>query len=118
MSREISPLTREEWKNLEILADTASQALLKFQIALIHATDKAPEKDPARAPLQAQVDRVAAAHQGFLAGYFYHPQPEWLGGDSRDPKNFAQREPHIVSGMCSSRRDVISDAEKAKQAQG
>jgi len=31
---------------------------------------------------------------GSLA-YMSHPQQEWLGGDSSDPKNFTRRLPHI-----------------------
>lgn len=31
---------------------------------------------------------------GSLA-YMSHPQEEWLGGDSSDPKNFTRRLPHI-----------------------
>lgn len=31
---------------------------------------------------------------GSLA-YMSHPQEEWLGGDSSDPKNFTRRMPHI-----------------------
>jgi hypothetical protein len=31
-----------------------------------------------------------------LCSYFYHPQPEWTGGDSSDPANTKYREPHIV----------------------
>lgn len=28
--------------------------------------------------------------------YMFHPQQEWTGGDSSDPKNFVTRPPHIA----------------------
>lgn len=31
--------------------------------------------------------------------YWWHPQPEWTGGDSRDPNNFKLNPPHIYKAL-------------------
>lgn len=38
---------------------------------------------------------IAGSLQGL--SYMTHPQTEWLGGDSGDPKNFTRRFPHIAA---------------------
>lgn len=44
-------------------------------------------------PLKA-IENIENAVSGM--SYLFHPQTEWTGGDSKDPKNFKHTLPHIA----------------------
>jgi len=93
-------ITHEQWQRLEHLAKVASEAVnnLEHQFLMI-----ACDHHYAGSPEGNLMVELAARHSGpavdALAGltYFLHPQPEWTGGPSDDPKNFKLREPHAVT---------------------
>lgn len=87
-------VTREEWETLQSLADKAEQALnaLKNHLLLLPKED-----DKTRLFLLDLADCVPSL--GKLTPCMLHVQPEWTGGDSRDPKNTRYREPHVVGNF-------------------
>lgn len=86
----ISPLSYEEWQNLQTLADNAHEAISALTMALLTASGDA--QDPAKAALLKEFERVSPLKDSILPGYFYKPQTEWLGGE-----NECFREPHIAN---------------------
>lgn len=103
ITRPVSPLTRNQWLELSHKANIAREALSELSLALAQAA-KAVESD---AELSKSLVREFCHVNdiNFLGGYWYFPQSEWTGGDSLDPKNFVEREPHI----CGMRRWTVTD---------
>jgi hypothetical protein len=99
LSKTISPLNQQQWEKLEKLADAAKSALETLSVELLIASGNAD--DPALAKLAEESKKVHNVTFGFLGGYFYHPQPEWLGGEKS-----VLREPHILPA-CSNRRTIV-----------
>lgn len=78
-------LTTEQWllaeKELREIDETLSN---QFLLLITNGELKA-------------ANRISAV-QDVLNGlaYLFHPQEEWTGGDSSDPKNFRVNPPHIA----------------------
>jgi len=100
--RENSPLSLAQWESLERLAKDAVKAVESFDVALLIASNSGD--DETNAMLAAYSKRVHDAFLSLPASYLFHPQPEWVGGDSSDPKNTIIREPHV----CGMRRLAVT----------
>jgi len=87
----LSELNQSEWEKLETLAEQAVQTLQSLSIELLLASSKVNPELAKR--LLAQSEKAKDAHESLFGGYWYHPQGEWLGGES-----WKTVEPHI-SGL-------------------
>lgn len=89
-------ISREKWAQLANLARAASKAVDELELQIMLASMDA-KKQHHLAEAQLLMDlaqRLEEQGPGGLA-YLLHPQTEWMGGDSMDPKNFKWREPYI-----------------------
>lgn len=102
-----SPLTLQEWQNLENLARNAQDALSALSHALAMSAMAHSEDQTLAETLLAEANRVDPVQTCFRGSYWFHCQSEWTGGDSHDPKNHVLREPHV---MGSRRLTVINRA--------
>ena len=74
------------------MADAARDSMQTFQHALLMAAASSGD---------AEIDKVFCSvaesmRVPTMGGYFWHPQPEWTGGDSQNDSNHVLREPHIM----------------------
>lgn len=83
-----SPLSQSEWERLSKLASEAVDALQGLSIELLMASAKVDSELSKK--LLGEYEKSKEAFDTILGGYWYHPQGEWLGGDS-----FKTVEPHI-----------------------
>lgn len=91
--RPVSPLSAQQWRNLETLAADASRALSALQTALVVQAGGTNDAD-LQSALMAQSDRVNDAWSKVSGlAYVLHPQPEWLGGTDGPS---VLREPHLM----------------------
>jgi|ETNvirnome_2_300_1030623.scaffolds.fasta_scaffold148832_1 hypothetical protein len=91
--RYIDEATADKWARLSILWREASERLETIRLELLTELHVAEGK-----PLDvtnAAIDAVSGN------AYMFHPQPEWTGGDSSDPKNTKFRKPHIAEGVAT-----------------
>jgi len=86
--KHIDTETADKWHKCAELWKTASDAL--HQIELILLLDLNMLENPASDAVRKAIDAVEGQ------AYMFTPQPEWVGGDSSDPKNYKFRPPHIV----------------------
>jgi len=89
-------ITLEQWKRIEIAQHRAKEAVGQLETAIIdtmveHAAGGELEKQ-----LLVRLLEMAEASSFELFRIDVHPQMEWMGGDSSDPKNFKLREPNCV----------------------
>ena len=89
-NRLFSSLSLAQWQEIEGLADAAAKARTALTHKLLATAGQLVERDPC---LCTALIEVASKD---LPAYFFHPQPEWTGGDSMDPKNTITREPHVA----------------------
>lgn len=85
-------ITEEQASEYRALADKA-KAIEEAFSNLVVATAQADIPDEVKLKIMNWIDRVEAFNG---LSYFLTPQPEWLGGDSSNPKNFAINAPHIA----------------------
>ena len=88
MTRHIDKDTADKWSKCADLWRTASTALADIELILLlefsHTDGKAIDA------VNKAIDAVSGQ------AYMFTPQPEWIGGDSADPKNHKTRLPHIA----------------------
>ena len=92
-------ITLAEWNKLEKAFKDARTALNDALQAVLDVSDKYPAQthmDEYKL-FSSLADYLIGAHHS-LSGVpsMLHPQSEWTGGASDDPKNHKLREPHIV----------------------
>lgn len=91
-------ITLKQWKTLEVALAQANQALTdawhRFsELAIDH--DRAGNKTEAEF-LTSHFQKLCEMREAMPAAYLFHPQSEWLGGNSDDPENHKLKEPNIA----------------------
>ena len=92
-------ITCEQWMKIEAAAKQAQDGLSALQDALTNiAYDHKNASNQPEAEFLIRLASLVSDASGSkeVMPYFYHPQSEWMGGDSSNPKNYRKREPHIV----------------------
>lgn len=85
-----TPTESAEYQKLSALAREIEDKLS----SLVVATAQAGIPDAVKCNVLDWIKRTETFNG---LSYFLTPQTEWLGGDSRDAKNFAVRAPHIAN---------------------
>ena len=94
MSRYITDEQAGKW---QLLSDKLRQvAELVAECQRIILLDMVERPGFPQATVQAMValDKLESASKGMA--YMFHPQTEWVGGDSSNPNNHKQTLPHIA----------------------
>lgn len=100
----ISPLSKEQWQNLETLATQANAAIDALRIALLFTAKELDNDQELQAKLLSVAKELPASWSGLLP-YFYHCQSEWMGNNQAGEPVFKLREPHIANRL--PRREVL-----------
>ncbi len=107
----------EQWQEINNLICQAEAALKAADDCIVAlGLEHAQAGNQAEARLLIELSKSITEHGPLGYGYLTHPQSEWTGGDSSDPKNFTLREPNIVPlGHRFPREQVEAAQEKASQ---
>lgn len=89
--RELGKIESEQWALISSKLAQASALLSECQV-ILHCNIQISSGKPAD-----KLDEAIDALSGL--SYLFMPQPEWIGGDSSNPKNFKMRPPHIVKDL-------------------
>ena len=90
-------ITKQQWSDISEAYHLAHNAVENLELLLLTTTVDHKDDSAEAQKLNELREKVKLATES-LSGmsYMTHPQCEWTGGDSSDPKNFKTREPHIV----------------------
>lgn len=89
MNKRISEDQAAEYEGLERAARAITEAVSNFVVAVAEAD--VPEE------VKVKCLEIADGLDTFGLAYRLHPQSEWTGGDSSDPKNTVINAPHIAN---------------------
>lgn len=91
-------LSLQEFGALESHVQEISEYISSLESMLIELAGE-HDDEPTRMFLISAMKRLSEVSDIVIEPYWWHPQPEWTGGDSVDPKNTVWNEPHIVSAL-------------------
>lgn len=107
-------ITLQQWRRINQLISQA-EAALKAADDLIVETSLEHNREGNEAECLLLLDLSRKINEGGPNGWGYmtHPQSEWTGGPSDDPKNFTLREPNIINmGKRFPREQVEEDRQQ------
>jgi hypothetical protein len=88
MSKRITAEQAAEYEKLEQLAEKIQESISNFDVAVLESN--IPQE------VKAKCLEITNGMDSFGLAYRLHPQTQWKGGDSSDPKNFVVTSPHIA----------------------
>lgn len=83
------------WKTIERAVAQLTRSVHDFEIAILELTKLHPIGSKEGEVLVELMRQATMMREAAPSAHMYHPQSEWLGGNSDDPGNHALREPNI-----------------------